>query len=156
MEWSQFLWFLFGFLEFFLILIVYRYFNTFGGNPVSCAIGLAVLDVIRNEKLIEHAGKEGNFLIKEFNLLKEKFYFIGDVRGMGFYLGIEIVKDKESKEPDAEIASKIVLQLKDQYRILISTDGPYHNVLKFKPPMVFSHSDAVYFVNSLLAIAKKI
>lgn len=114
---------------------------------------MAVLDIIKDEQLIEHAGREGKFLIDEFNKLKEKFSFIGDVRGLGFYLGVEIVKDKESKIPDAELASFIVLQLKDKYKILLSTDGPCHNVLKFKPPMVFSHTNAVYFVESLQEIA---
>ena len=118
-----------------------EYFNTFGGNPVSCAIGMAVLDVIENEGLQDHALEVGTGLLESLGELKSEFESVGDVRGSGFFLGIELVKCRETLEPATELAHDVVQKMR-QRRILLSTDGPLENVIKFKPPMVFSHGDA--------------
>ncbi len=125
-----------------------EYFNTFGGNPVSCAIGLAVLDVIEKEGLQQHAWELGNWLSGRLNQLKSEFACIGDVRGSGLFLGIEFVLDVGNRTPAAELAGAVVERMK-QRRILLSTDGPFENVIKFKPPMVFSRGDAERLVMTL-------
>ncbi|WP_323370027.1 aminotransferase class III-fold pyridoxal phosphate-dependent enzyme [Xanthomarina sp. F2636L] len=117
-----------------------EYFNTFGGNPVSCAIGKEVLKVIKDEKLQENALNVGSYLKQELIKLQNPFPIIGDVRGQGLFLGFELV-DK-NKNPLAEKASYLANRMKD-FGILMSTDGKDNNVLKIKPPMVFSveHAD---------------
>lgn len=125
-----------------------EYFNTFGGNPVSCAIGLAVLDIIEKDQLQKKAAKIGGGLISELGKLKVQFPYIGDVRGSGLFLGIELVLDHHHLLPATDLASAIVERMKDR-RILLSTDGPYGNVIKFKPPMVFTEGDAERLVATL-------
>jgi 4-aminobutyrate aminotransferase-like enzyme len=127
-----------------------EYFNTFGGNPVSCAVGLAVLDVIRDEGLQENAREVGGYLLDGLRELQQRHAIIGDVRGQGFFLGIEFVRDRETKEPAAREASEIVEKMKDR-GILLSTDGPMHNVIKIKPPIVFSRADAGLLLSKLSA-----
>jgi 4-aminobutyrate aminotransferase-like enzyme/Ser/Thr protein kinase RdoA (MazF antagonist) len=125
-----------------------EYFNTYGGNPVSCAIGLAVLDVIEDEKLQANALKVGNRLKAGLERLKLSYPLIGDVRGLGLFIGIELVLDRKTLAPAATQASYIVERMKD-HGILMSTDGPLHNVLKIKPPLVFSQENADYLVSTL-------
>ena len=128
-----------------------EYFNTFGGNPVSCAIGMAVLDVIEDEGLQEKAHKTGNYLLKELRSLQSDHPIIGDVRGLGLFIGIELVNNQQSKTPAATQASFIAERMK-QLGVLISTDGPYHNVLKIKPPLCFNLDNANMLVNCLHSI----
>ena len=118
-----------------------EFFNTFGGNPVSCAIGMAVLDVIENEGLQENARRAGKRLLDGLRGLLEKYPLIGDVRGLGLYAGIELVIDRETLKPATEHADYIINRLRD-HGILISTDGPMDNILKLKPPIVFSEKNA--------------
>jgi 4-aminobutyrate aminotransferase-like enzyme len=125
-----------------------EYFNTFGGNPVSCAVGLAVLDVIRDEGLQENARDTGAYLLERLRELQQRHSLIGDVRGQGLFVGIEFVRDRDTKEPAAREAAEIVEAMKDR-GILLSTDGPMHNVIKIKPPMVFSRADADLLVGKL-------
>lgn len=125
-----------------------EYFNTFGGNPVSCATGLAVLDVIHNEGLQQHAWHVGKHLKKGLQGLMERHPIIGDVRGRGLFLGIEFVRDQETLEPADTEAALIVEHLRDQ-GILLSTDGPLHNVIKIKPPLPFDERDASRVVRAL-------
>lgn len=125
-----------------------EYFNTFGGNPVSAAIANAVLDVIEDEKLMENATLVGKYLLQEFNRLKEKHYIIGDVRGQGMFLGVDLVKNRETREPATAEAAFVNKRLKEQY-VLLSNDGPYRNVLKFKSPLVFSLDDAKELVEKI-------
>ena len=125
-----------------------EYFNTFGGNPVSCAVGLAVLDVLKTEGLQEHARDTGNWLLAQFRELQQKFPVVGDVRGSGFFLGLELVANRETREPATELANELVQQLRGSH-ILLSTDGPFNNVIKFKPPMVFDQADAERLAMSL-------
>ena len=128
-----------------------EYFNTFGGNPVSCAVGLAVLDVIEDEKLQENADKVGAHLLGGLKLLAEKHPLIGDVRGQGLFLGIELVRDPETLAPAADEASYLVNRLCEE-RILTSTDGPLHNVIKIKPPLVFTVEDADHLLSQMASI----
>ena len=125
-----------------------EYFNSFGGNPVSCAIALSVMNVIEKDKLQQNALDVGNYLLKELNLLKEKFELIGDVRGKGLFIGVELVENRKTLNSSPEKAEFIINQMKE-VGILISTDGPYNNVLKFKPPMVFSRENAQQVIQSL-------
>ncbi len=125
-----------------------EYFNSFGGNPVSCAIGNAVLDVIKEEGMQQRALEVGSYLINEIKSLQSKYPIIGDVRGAGLFIGIELIRDIENLEPAAIEADKIINQMKDQ-KILLSTDGPDHNVIKIKPPMVFNKDNADEFLLKL-------
>lgn len=132
-----------------------EYFNSFGGNPVSCKIGQSVLDIIEEEELQNNAQEAGKYLLNGLNLLQQKNSLIGDVRGRGLFIGVEIIKNNYKLSPDATVADKIVNALR-QKRVLISSDGPNHNVLKIKPPMVFNIQDADYLLESLEAVLKKI
>lgn len=125
-----------------------EYFNTFGGNPVSCAVGLAVLDVIRDEGLQAKARDSGDYLLKGLRQLAGRHPLIGDVRGQGLFLGFELVRDRKTLEPARDEASEIVNRMKD-LGVLLSTDGPLHNVIKIKPPLVFSRADADLLVDRL-------
>jgi 4-aminobutyrate aminotransferase-like enzyme/Ser/Thr protein kinase RdoA (MazF antagonist) len=125
-----------------------EYFNTFGGNPVSCAIGMAVLDVIDDEHLQAHASDVGTHLIKGLHALREGHPLIGDVRGLGLFLGVEFVRDRRTLEPAAEEAAYIVERMKE-CGILLSTDGPFHNVIKIKPPLAFTRADADLLITAL-------
>ncbi|NIO86569.1 MAG: aminotransferase class III-fold pyridoxal phosphate-dependent enzyme [Candidatus Aminicenantes bacterium] len=132
-----------------------EYFNTFGGNPVSCAIGLAVLDVIRDEKLQENALKVGRYLKKRLEQLMERHSLIGDVRGMGLFIGIELVLDRETLVPAVDQAYYVAERMKEE-GILTSVDGPFYNVLKFKPPMVFTEANADLYVDTMDGILAEI
>jgi 4-aminobutyrate aminotransferase-like enzyme len=125
-----------------------RYFNTFGGNPVSCAVGLAVLDVLERERLIENARSVGNYLLENLWELHQRYEVIGDVRGTGLFIGVELVEDRATKAPAPAEATRVVNRLRDR-RILISSTGPRANVLKIRPPLVFSRENADLLVNAL-------
>jgi 4-aminobutyrate aminotransferase-like enzyme len=118
-----------------------EYFSTFGGNPVACAIGLAVLDVIEHEGLQEHAHCIGQRLLNGFLDLKDRHDIIGDVRGRGLFIGVELVRDRDTLEPADREATELVNRARDR-GMLLSTDGPDHNVIKIKPPMVLDEQDA--------------
>jgi 4-aminobutyrate aminotransferase-like enzyme len=125
-----------------------EFFSSYGGNPVSCAIGLAVLEVIEEEKLQENALATGNYLKQELSVLAEERPEVGDVRGSGFFLGIEFVKNPNTLEPYTELAQRLQNQLKEN-GILVGTDGPYENVIKIKPPMCFTQDNAQQLVDEL-------
>ena len=129
-----------------------EYFNTFGGNPVSCAIGAAVLKVVKEEKLQQNALQVGEYLKQELRQLAHEFPIIGDVRGQGLFLGIEFV-DKKLKPLKAQ-ADYVINRMKD-YGILMSTDGPDNNVLKIKPPMVFTETNASELIFYLRKVLKE-
>ena len=128
-----------------------EYFNTFGGNPVSCAVGLAVLDVIEDEGLQSRARSVGDRLKSGLQDLIGQHRIVGDVRGLGMFLGVELVRDRGSREPAGDEASYVAERMKER-GVLVSTDGPAHNVLKIKPPLAFNESDADLFVDTLHAI----
>jgi 4-aminobutyrate aminotransferase-like enzyme len=123
-----------------------EYFNTFGGNPVSCAIATSMLQTVKREKLQENALKVGTYLKSALASLAKKFPIIGDVRGQGLFLGIELVDTH--KNPLAAQTDYLANRMKD-YGILMSTDGPDHNVLKMKPPMVFTKENSEELVSYL-------
>jgi 4-aminobutyrate aminotransferase-like enzyme len=125
-----------------------EYFNTFGGNPVSCAIALAVLDVIADEKLQENARRVGGFLLDGLRELQQRHDAIGDVRGCGLFLGVELVRDRAARTPDRPKAKAVVEAMKARH-VLLSTEGPDDNVLKIKPPIVFSQANAEEFLDKL-------
>ena len=125
-----------------------KYFNTFGGNPVSCAIGTAVLDEIAAQGLQEGAADTGRHFAGVLTDLAAKHELIGDVRGHGLYLGIELVRDRETKLPAADEASLISELMKDEGVIVYPT-GADGNVLKIKPPMTFTADDADLFASVL-------
>lgn len=125
-----------------------EFFSTFGGNAVSCAIGMEVLRVVDEEELQTHAHKVGARLLSGLHELQRQYELIGDVRGMGLFLGVELVKSRESKEPATEVAHEIVNQMRDA-GILLGTDGPFHNVIKIRPPMPFSPADADHLIDVL-------
>ncbi|MEX0298836.1 MAG: aminotransferase class III-fold pyridoxal phosphate-dependent enzyme, partial [Kordiimonas sp.] len=127
-----------------------EYFNSFGGNPVSCAVGMAVLDVIENESLQEKALKTGTYLLEGLKELQKQYSVIGDVRGTGLFVGIELVQDNETLVPATEEANWIVQFCRDE-GVLLSTDGPFENVIKMKPPMVFGIEEA----DQLLSVLAK-
>lgn len=125
-----------------------EFFSTFGGNTVSCAIGLAVLDVALEENLQAHAGQVGEKMRLALRQLMNRNELIGDVRGSGLFLGVELVRDRVTLEPATEEADTIVNEMRRK-GILIGTDGQFHNVLKIRPPMPFSASDADRLVGEL-------
>lgn len=131
-----------------------EFFSTFGGNPVSCAVGMAVLDVIEEEGLQAHALRVGSALRVGLSEVQSRHQIIGDVRGRGLFLGVELVLDTETLQPAAEQASYIANRL-SEHGILVSTDGPFHNVLKIKPPLVFSEANAEFLVGTLDNILKE-
>jgi 4-aminobutyrate aminotransferase-like enzyme len=117
-----------------------EYFNTFGGNPVSCAIGLAVLQVIEEENLQERARVMGERLQRGLVSLSKRHELIGDVRGRGLFLGVELVRERDERLPATAAAESLVEDMKER-GFLLSTDGPDHNVIKIKPPLVLEASD---------------
>lgn len=131
-----------------------EFFSTFGGNPVSCAAGLAVLDVVRDEALQENALHWGQLLIQKFRELQTRHPLIGDVRGSGLFLGLDLVRSQTTSEPAPDHASYVVNRLREE-GILAGTDGPHHNVIKFRPPLIFSESDAEFFCAKLSRILRE-
>ncbi len=128
-----------------------EFFSTFGGNTVSCAIGLAVLDVVLEENLQAHALRVGDRLLAGLRPLVDRHPIIGDVRGSGLFLGVELVRDRETLEPAAEETAFIVNRMREE-GILAGTEGPLHNVIKIRPPMPFSESDADFLVSTMARI----
>lgn len=130
-----------------------EFFSSFGGNPISCTIGSAVLDVIEEEGLQHNAKVVGDHYKKLLMELQSEYNYIGDVRGEGLFLGIEIVKNKISKEPHPELAKYIKNKMR-HHSILIGTDGPYDSVLKTKPPLCFTKENAQHVVDTINDILK--
>ncbi len=128
-----------------------EFFSTFGGSTVSCAVGLAVLDVVHREGLQEHARRVGERMLDGLRALADRHPIVGEVRGSGLFIGVDLVKDRVSLEAAAEDAAYVVNRMREE-GILIGTDGPFHNVLKIRPPMPFDESDADRLVTTLDAI----
>ena len=125
-----------------------EFFSTFGGNTVSCAIGLAVLDVVRDENLQEHALHVGDHLLDRLRALKDRYPIVGDVRGKGLFIGVELVRDGDTLEPAGEEAAFICNCMRER-GVLLGTDGPYHNVIKIRPPMPFCERDADFLIAAM-------
>lgn len=125
-----------------------EYFNTFGGSPAACAAGLAVLDVLAAEGLPAHALAVGSYLADGFRSLAARHEAIGDVRGRGLFLGVDLVTSRETRQPAGALARSLVETLRDE-GILLATEGPGGNVLKIKPPLPFSVSDADQLIDTV-------
>ena len=124
------------------------HFNTFGGNPVVSAQGRAVLEIIDREKLQENSLKIGNRLLVGLNELKQKHNLIGDVRGKGLMLGIELVKDRQSKEPAREECAQILETCKEM-GLLLGKGGLWGQTIRFSPPMCVNAQDADFLLEVL-------
>jgi 4-aminobutyrate aminotransferase-like enzyme/Ser/Thr protein kinase RdoA (MazF antagonist) len=131
-----------------------EFFSTFGGNPVACAAGLAVLDVLEEQSLQTNALRVGGYLKDRLQMFQEANPIVGDVRGSGLFLGVDLVLDRETRTPATKQADYIVNRLRD-CGILTGTDGPHHNVLKLRPPLIFSEADADLFVRTLDAVLRE-
>ena len=125
-----------------------EFFSSFGGNPVSCAIGQAVLDVLDDEALPDNAGNVGGYLLGKLEQLVADFDVCGNARGQGLFLGLDLVHDSGSRKPNTELAAFVKNHLRDN-RILIGTDGPFDNVLKIKPPICFTRDNADELVGGI-------
>jgi len=125
-----------------------EYFSTFGGNPVSMAVGMAVMDVIEEEELMPRAERVGAYITAGFRELAQRHPMIGDVRGVGLFMGIELVRDRLTLQPATEETARLIELVKAD-DILLSAEGPHHNVLKIKPPMQFDETDADLLINAV-------
>lgn len=125
-----------------------EYFSTFGGNTVSCAVGSAVLDVMRDDALEAHALEVGAAMLAGLRALLDKHALVGDVRGSGLFLGVELVKDRDTLEPATAEADYVANRMREE-GILLGTDGPLHNVVKIRPPMPFDNTDGARLVETL-------
>jgi len=125
-----------------------NYFNTFGGNPVSCAAALAVLDVIEDEELQQNAAKTGDYMVAGLESLAEYHQLIGDVRGNGLFVAVELVADRESQLPATAATRKIVNDLRHR-GVLTSSIGQDNNILKFRPPMVIAEAEVDLMLEAL-------
>jgi 4-aminobutyrate aminotransferase-like enzyme len=125
-----------------------RYFNTFGGNPVSCAAGLAVLDVIEGERLQQNALEVGARIVDGLWQLADRHECIGDVRGTGLFLALELVMDRDERTPATNLTAQAVNELRNR-GVLTGSIGRHDNILKLRPPMVLSPDDADYMLGIL-------
>ncbi|MGB8694461.1 MAG: aminotransferase class III-fold pyridoxal phosphate-dependent enzyme [Steroidobacteraceae bacterium] len=125
-----------------------EFFSTFGGSTVSCAVGAAVLEIVNQDGLQAHALKVGAHLLSRLRVLATRHELIGDVRGSGLFLGVELVGNRATLAPAAHEAAEVVNRMREA-GVLIGTDGPYHNVLKIRPPLPFGIEDADVLVECL-------
>jgi 4-aminobutyrate aminotransferase-like enzyme len=132
-----------------------KYFNTFGGNPVAAAAGLAVLDVIQDEGLMDNARIVGDYLMKGLREIGNRHMQIGEVRGSGLFIGLELVRDRMSQEPAPEIATQVINRLRHR-NILIGAAGSLGSVLKIRPPMCFTKENADMFVSACDAVLSEL
>ena len=126
----------------------FRYFNTFGGNPVSCAAAMAVLDEVEERNLVAHAGKVGAYAHRRLSELQQKHEAIGDIRGTGLIFGAELVLDRETKEPATDYTSRVVNALRHR-GVILSSLGRHRNTLKIRPPMPFTLAHVDFLMETL-------
>jgi 4-aminobutyrate aminotransferase-like enzyme/Ser/Thr protein kinase RdoA (MazF antagonist) len=124
------------------------YFSTFGGNPVSCAAGLAVLDVLESEQLQHNAAQTGAYLVEGLRALQQKHQLIGDVRGSGLIAGVELVRDRATREPAARERDQ-VLDLMKNRGVLVGRTGELGNIVKIRPPMPFGRAHADHLIAAM-------
>jgi len=129
-----------------------EYFNTFGGNPVACAIGNAVLDALEAGNFQQNAHKVGEYFLNMLMRLKPKHKIIGDIRGLGLYIGVEFVLDHEKLDPATQFTKQVTNLLKDKHRILTGVGGRYNNVLRMKPPLCFTEANVDHFIICLESV----
>ena len=128
-----------------------EWFSTFGGNPVACEAGLAVLDVIERENLVANAAAVGSQLVSGLRALSERHPLIGDVRSLGLLIGLELVRDRDAREPAIEETERVQNAMRER-GVLVGTTGRDGNVLKIRPPLIISGSEADLIVDSLDAV----
>jgi 4-aminobutyrate aminotransferase-like enzyme len=126
----------------------YRYFNTFGGNPVSCAAAMAVLKELNEADLVANARKVGTYARQQLETLKAKHEIIGDIRGSGLIFGAELVLDQATKEPASDVTDWVINEMRRR-GIIHSKLGPHKNTLKIRPPMPFSMQNADQLFSAL-------
>jgi 4-aminobutyrate aminotransferase-like enzyme len=126
----------------------FDYFNTYGGNPVSAAVGMAVLDVVENENILQNVKNTGDYLREGLKKLGLAHSLIGDVRGKGLFYGVELVRNPETREP-ADSEARKICELMRNHDVLLGVTGPYSNVIKIRPPMVFSQENADQLLDCL-------
>ncbi|GAU97382.1 hypothetical protein RvY_08692 [Ramazzottius varieornatus] len=132
-----------------------EYFNTYGGNATACAAVLAVMDVLEEGKLQQHAKEVGEYFLCRLKELQKKHVAIGDVRGKGLFLGVEMVSDRDKRIPDKKTAIEVITEMCAVHKIILSVEGPEDNVIKIKPPMCFSKQDADLVVDKMdVSLAK--
>lgn len=131
------------------------YFNTFGGNPVSCAAGMAVLETLESEDLLANVVTQSGILFAELRRLQEKYMCIGDVRGLGLYIGVELVSDRALKTPDVPLV-KAVIEAMKQRGILLNANGYDNNVIKIKPPIIVTERDIFHLINTFDEVLSKL
>jgi len=124
------------------------FFSTFGGNPVACAAGMAVLDVIEREDLMGRAHETGEYKLQMLRELRGRHCWIGDVRGSGLLTGVELVSDRQTLEPATEETKRVINRLRNN-GILVGREGPHGNVLKIRPPLAFGKEHADILVEGL-------
>ncbi|MEM9533135.1 MAG: aspartate aminotransferase family protein [Pseudomonadota bacterium] len=124
------------------------YFNTFGGNPVSCAAALAVLEVIEQEQLVDNAARVGARVLHGFRALMDRHDLIGDVRGQGLFFGVDLVLDREKRTPAPEQTRRVVNLMRER-GVLMSSIGEHNNVLKMRPPLPFAEDNADLLIDTL-------
>jgi len=132
-----------------------KYFNTFGGNPVAAAAGLAVLDVIGDEGLMENAHEIGSYVMSGLREIGNRHIQIGDVRGSGLFIGLELVCDRDTKAPAPEIANELINRLRHR-GILVGAAGPFGNTLKIRPPLCFTKDNADMFIAACDEVLREI
>ena len=125
-----------------------EFFSTFGGNTVSCAVGLAVLDVLAAEGLQGHAHAVGARLLAQLRGLQQRHALVGDVRGSGLFLGMELVTDRDTRAPATQATTAVVNRMRE-LGVLMGTEGPHHSVLKIRPPLPFTAQDADFLTEAL-------
>ena len=128
-----------------------EYFNTFGGNPVSCTVALAVLDVLEREGLQENAHRVGERLLRGLRDMQAQAALVGDVRGAGLFIGVDLVDDQKTRAPAAAAAAYVVARMRE-HGILLSSDGPARNVIKIKPPLTITNAEADRIVATLTEV----
>jgi len=122
-------------------------FTTFGGNPIAMAAGREILKVIDEEDLMEQTRIKTEYMHSGFKYLEDKYEIVGDIRGHGLMMGMELVKDKESKDPvDAKLFANIWERAKD-YGLLVGKGGGYGNVFRIQPPMCITHQDIDFAID---------
>ncbi len=126
----------------------FRYFNTFGGNPVSCAAAMAVLDELQEQQMMANAKVVGDYAFKRLQILQKKYECIGDVRGSGLVFGAEMVLDRNKKDPASELTDVVINAMRHR-GIILSKLGRYKNTLKIRPPMPFSFENADLLFDTL-------
>ena len=125
-----------------------EYFSTFGGSNLSCRMGLEVLQIVDDEGLMENARQVGGRLLARLCKLQDRYEVVGDVRGHGLFIGVDLVEDKISRKPATQIADFVKNRMRE-HRILMGTEGPYDNILKIRPPLTIDH-DGVDMIVAVL------